>query len=206
LIRAKEFHVQREDAAFVLYRDRGAAGTKARTIHRLRGALPHASGQMPEMRFAIEFLRKLEESEEVEPLSPWLGIAGGVLIGGAAAALLLLAGRIAGVSGILASALGIVKDAAPWKQAAAFIVGLPIGALLIALFIREPRVEFTSSITLLVVAGLLVGFGTRLANGCTSGHGVCGVARVSRRSLFATCTFMLTAIATVFLARHVFGA
>ena len=81
----------------------------------------------------------------MEPLSPWLGVAGGVLIGGAAAALLLLSGRIAGVSGILASALGIVKDAAPWKQAAAFIVGLPIGALLIALFIREPRVEFTSS-------------------------------------------------------------
>ena len=142
----------------------------------------------------------------MEPFSPWLGLTGGLLIGGAATALLLLSGRIAGVSGILASTLGIARDAAPWGQAVAFIAGLPIGALFIASFVREPQIEITSSVALLVAAGLLVGFGTRLANGCTSGHGVCGVARISRRSLMATCTFMLTAIATVFFARHVFGA
>jgi uncharacterized membrane protein YedE/YeeE len=141
----------------------------------------------------------------LDPLSPWLGIAGGILIGGAATALLLLAGRIAGVSGMLAAALGILRDGAPWRQAAAFVAGIPIGALLITAFAREPRIEITSSISLLVVGGLLVGFGTRLANGCTSGHGVCGVARVSTRSLVATCVFMLTAIATVFFMRHVFG-
>jgi uncharacterized membrane protein YedE/YeeE len=141
----------------------------------------------------------------MDPLSPWLGIAGGILIGGAATALLLLAGRIAGVSGMLAAALGILRDGAPWRQAAAFVAGIPIGALLITAFAREPRIEITSSISLLVVGGLLVGFGTRLANGCTSGHGVCGVARVSTRSLVATCVFMLTAIATVFFMRHVFG-
>ena len=141
----------------------------------------------------------------MEPLSPWLGILGGILIGGAATALLLLSGRIAGVSGMLAAAARIVRDAAPWKHAAAFIIGLPLGALLIALFAREPQIEITSSISLLVVAGLLVGFGTRLANGCTSGHAVCGVARVSRRSLVATGVFLLTAMTTVFVARHVLG-
>jgi uncharacterized membrane protein YedE/YeeE len=139
-------------------------------------------------------------------MSPWLGIAGGLLIGGAATVLLLLSGRIAGVSGMLAAAVGFVRDAAPWTHAAAFIVGLPIGALLVSSLVREPWIEITSSISLLVVAGLLVGFGTRLANGCTSGHGVCGIARLSRRSLVATATFMAAAIATVFIARHVVGA
>lgn len=138
----------------------------------------------------------------MEPLSPWLGILGGVLIGGAATALLLLSGRIAGVSGMLAAAMSIVRDAAPWKQALAFVLGLPIGALVIASFVREPQIEITSSAPLLIVAGLLVGFGTRLSNGCTSGHGVCGVARLSRRSFAATAIFVAAAIATVFIARH----
>jgi uncharacterized membrane protein YedE/YeeE len=106
---------------------------------------------------------------------------------------------------MFAAALGIARDGAPWKHAAAFVGGIPIGALVIAAFAREPRIEITSSVSLVVVAGLLVGFGTRLANGCTSGHGVCGIARVSTRSLAATCVFMLTAIATVFFVRHVFG-
>jgi uncharacterized membrane protein YedE/YeeE len=142
----------------------------------------------------------------MEPLGPLLGIGGGLLIGGAATALLLLSGRIAGVSGMLATATGIARNAAQWKQSAAFILGLPTGAVLMAAFVREPQIEISSSIPLLVAAGLLVGFGTRLANGCTSGHGVCGVARLSRRSLVATATFMMTAIATVFVARHVVGA
>ena len=142
----------------------------------------------------------------MDPLSPWFGIAGGILIGAAAAVLVLFSGRIAGVSGLLAASLGLVKDGAPWKQATAFIAGLPTGALFIAFFVREPRIAITSSVLLLISGGVLVGFGTRLANGCTSGHGVCGIARISRRSLVATGTFMLTAVATVFLMRHVFGA
>lgn len=142
----------------------------------------------------------------MESISPLIALTGGVLIGLAAVVLLLLSGRIAGISGMLAAATRIANEGAPWKQAGAFVIGLPIGALLISALVRTPQITITSSVPLLVAAGLLVGFGTRLANGCTSGHGVCGVARLSRRSLAATATFMSAGIATVFLTRHVFGA
>ena len=141
----------------------------------------------------------------MEPLSPLLAAAGGLLIGSAAAALLLLAGRIAGVSGMLAAATRMARDGLPWKHAAFFVLGLPLGAVLTGAFLRSPEIEITSSVPLLITAGLLVGFGTRLANGCTSGHGVCGVARVSRRSIVATAAFMGSGIGTVYLVRHVFG-
>lgn len=142
----------------------------------------------------------------MESLSPLHAVAGGLLIGGAAAVLLVLSGRIAGVSGMLAAAVRIAQEGAPWKEAAAFMIGLPVGALVIAAFVRAPQIAITTSVPLLVAAGLLVGFGTRLANGCTSGHGVCGISRVSRRSLAATAIFMGTAVATVFVMRHVIGA
>jgi uncharacterized protein len=142
----------------------------------------------------------------MEPVFPLTALAGGALIGAAAAALLLLAGRIAGVSGMLAAATRIAREGAPWTLATAFIVGLPAGALLTSVIVRAPAIVITSSVPLLIVAGLLVGFGTRLANGCTSGHGVCGVARLSRRSIVATAAFMGAAIATVFVMRHVIGA
>jgi uncharacterized membrane protein YedE/YeeE len=106
---------------------------------------------------------------------------------------------------MIAVATRIGSSGAPWSQAAAFVIGLPIGAALIADFVRSPEVTVTSSVPLLVLAGLLVGFGTRLGNGCTSGHGVCGIARLSPRSLAATATFMASAIATVFVARHMIG-
>ena len=141
----------------------------------------------------------------METISPLTALAGGALIGTAAAALLLLSGRIAGVSGMLASAIRIADQGAPWKQAAAFIIGLPLGAWLITSSVRAPDVAITSSVPVLIIAGLLVGFGTRMANGCTSGHGVCGVARLSGRSVVATAVFMATAILTVALIRHVFG-
>ena len=115
----------------------------------------------------------------MEPLNPAVAIIGGLLIGTAAALLLLLTGRIAGVSGMAAA--------------------------LIALFLRAPEVIVTSSVPLLIAAGLLVGFGTRLGNGCTSGHGVCGMARLSPRSIAATATFMMSAAATVFIIRHLIG-
>lgn len=141
----------------------------------------------------------------MEPLSPLVAIAGGVLIGTAAAALLLLNGRIAGVSGMLATATRIGIGGPPWRQAAAFIVGLPLGAMLIAAFVRRPEIVITASPVALILAGLLVGFGTRLGNGCTSGHGVCGMARLSPRSIAATVTFMATAALTVLVIRHLLG-
>ena len=141
----------------------------------------------------------------MEPLSPLAALAGGATIGAAAALFLILAGRIAGVSGMAASAAGIADQGPPWRQAAAFVVGLPLGAALVAGLVRAPHLELAASAPLLVVAGLLVGFGTRLGNGCTSGHGVCGVGRLSPRSLAATVTFMAAGVATVFILRHVIG-
>ncbi len=141
----------------------------------------------------------------MESLSPLTAIAGGLLIGAAAALFLLLTGRIAGVSGMIAAAARIGASGTPRSQAIAFVLGLPLGAAIIAAFVRTPEVAVTSSVPLLVAAGLLVGFGTRLGNGCTSGHGVCGIARLSPRSLAATATFMASAVATVFVARHVIG-
>lgn len=142
----------------------------------------------------------------LEPLNPMFAIGGGLLIGGAAALLLLLTGRIAGVSGMFATVVRIADAGPPWKLAAAFVVGLPIGAVVTSLLVRKPEIEVTSSVPLLIVAGLLVGFGTRLGNGCTSGHGVCGIGRLSPRSIAATLAFMAAAIATVFVTRHVVGA
>lgn len=141
----------------------------------------------------------------MEPLAPFVAIAGGLLIGTAAAVFLLLTGRIAGVSGMAAIATRIGSGTTPRPQAAAFLLGLPLGSALVAALVRQPHVTVTSSVPLLVVAGLLVGFGTRLGNGCTSGHGVCGIARLSPRSIAATAMFMVTAAATVFIARHVIG-
>jgi uncharacterized membrane protein YedE/YeeE len=142
----------------------------------------------------------------VEPLSPLFSIGGGVLIGGAASLLLLLTGRIAGVSGMAATAVRIADAGPPWRLAAAFVVGLPLGAAIASIFVRQPHIEVAASAPLLIVAGLLVGFGTRLGNGCTSGHGVCGIGRLSLRSIAATLTFMATGIATVFVMRHLIGA
>jgi len=133
-------------------------------------------------------------------------IAGGLLIGTAAGLLLVLSGRVAGVSGLAARALSIADKGPPWIQAAAFAIGLPAGAIAIWSATGAVPVEITSSVPLLVSGGLLVGFGTRLGNGCTSGHGVCGLARLSRRSIAATGTFMIFGIATVFLMRHILGA
>ena len=141
----------------------------------------------------------------MEMLHPLTALAGGLLIGGAAALLLVLSGRIAGVSGMAAAAAGIAEAGPPWKLAAAFVVGLPLGALAVAETLRTPQIEVTSSLPLLIAAGLLVGFGTRLGNGCTSGHGVCGMARLSPRSIAATLAFMATGFATVFVARHLIG-
>jgi uncharacterized membrane protein YedE/YeeE len=130
--------------------------------------------------------------------APLQGLVGGVLIGLAAALMLLGAGRISGVSGILARGTGIAEGSMARTSAWGFIIGLPFGALAIRLATDWEPALFAGW-PLLIVAGLLVGFGTRMGSGCTSGHGVCGVSRLSQRSIVATATFMAAGIATVFL-------
>jgi uncharacterized membrane protein YedE/YeeE len=138
----------------------------------------------------------------METLSPWIALSGGLLIGSAALLLLLFSGRIAGVSGIAAIATRIEPGGMPWSQAAAFVLGLPLGAALVAAFFRAPEIAVTSSVPALLAGGLLVGFGTRLGSGCTSGHGVCGMSRLSPRSIIATITFMALGFVTVWVIRH----
>ena len=128
---------------------------------------------------------------------PLQGLIGGLMIGMASAIMLLGLGRIAGVSGLAARATGITVDGAPRPLSIAFVVGLPLGALLVALILGPVEARFEQGVVALIIGGLLVGFGTRLGSGCTSGHGVCGMSRLSARSLVATATFMLTGFATV---------
>lgn len=132
---------------------------------------------------------------------PLEGFIGGLLIGLAAAIMLLGLGRIAGVSGLAARATGIADTGAPRSVALAFVLGLPLGALLIAQAFGEVQVNFPSSIWPLMIGGLLVGYGTRLGSGCTSGHGVCGLSRLSPRSMAATGMFMASGFVTVGLLR-----
>lgn len=128
---------------------------------------------------------------------PFHGLISGLLIGLAGAGMLLGLGRIAGVSGIAARASGLGGEM-PLGTAWAFLAALPVGALLIAATTDWHPASFTST-PMLIVSGLLVGFGTRLGSGCTSGHGVCGMSRLSQRSLVATATFIGTGVATVYL-------
>ncbi|RYM10481.1 YeeE/YedE family protein [Sphingobium cupriresistens] len=132
--------------------------------------------------------------------TPLMGFLGGVMIGIAGAIMLLGLGRIAGVSGMAATVLGIGEQGSDRKLALTFIIGLPLGAALMSLT-GPMRIAFPDSISLLVIGGLLVGFGTRLGSGCTSGHGVCGVSRLSPRSLVATGLFMAAGFATVAIMR-----
>ena len=127
---------------------------------------------------------------------PLHGLIGGVMIGLAAALMLLGAGRIAGVSGITARATGLADSGMSRSSAWMFLLGLPMGALLVAAVTGQGQAEFAPW-PILVVAGSLVGIGTRMGSGCTSGHGVCGVSRLSQRSMIATATFMAAGIATV---------
>ena len=132
---------------------------------------------------------------------PVEGFMGGLLIGLAAAIMLLGLGRIAGVSGMAARATGIADTGAPRNVAIAFVVGLPLGALLIAQTVGAVNVSFPASIWPLIIGGLLVGYGTRLGSGCTSGHGVCGLSRLSPRSMVATGMFMASGFVTVGIMR-----
>lgn len=132
---------------------------------------------------------------------PVQGFVGGLLIGLAAAIMLLGLGRIAGVSGLAARAAGIANTSAPRGVAIAFVVGLPLGAFMIAELTGGVETQFPASVWPLLLGGLLVGYGTRLGSGCTSGHGVCGLSRLSSRSIVATALFMASGFITVGLWR-----
>jgi len=136
------------------------------------------------------------------PLDPVSALIGGALIGLAAVLLMLLNGRIAGVSGILGEAL--TGEERGWRVA--FLVGLVAAPLLLgAVGDPLPSPQMPASFAIVIAAGLLVGFGTRLGGGCTSGHGVCGIARFSPRSIAATLVFMATAMVVVAILRHGLG-
>ena len=135
--------------------------------------------------------------------TPWSALAGGALIGVAAAMFLLLNGRVAGISGIVGGLLKPVGGDVGWRIA--FVIGLMVAPLVYGLFAAVPHLQIDASPVALVVAGLLVGVGTRYGSGCTSGHGVCGLSRLSTRSLVATLSFMGAGFATVFVIRHLFG-
>lgn len=142
--------------------------------------------------------------QTLEGFTPIASAVGGGLIGLAAIGLLLFNGRIAGISGIMGGVLHPVPHDTLWR--AVFLAGLLSGALLISWFHPAAMaVRVDAAMPVVVLGGLLVGFGTRLGGGCTSGHGVCGVGRLAPRSLVASAIFFTCAVATVYVTRHVLG-
>ena len=142
---------------------------------------------------------------DLSHFTPYASFAGGILIGIAAAILILFNGRIAGVSGILGQALngGIVRDNL-WRIA--FVMGIIAAPALWQIWVGEIEINIETNALWLIIAGLFVGVGTSYGSGCTSGHGICGLSRFSMRSVIATLSFMLTGMVTVYMMRHVLGA
>lgn len=138
-----------------------------------------------------------------QAFTPLASLAGGVLIGAAAALFVLFNGRIAGISGVLGGLLRPARGDVGWRVA--FLAGLIVAPTVFAMFSALPDVRIDADWGLLVLAGLLVGVGTRYGAGCTSGHGVCGLSRLSLRSLVGTLAFMAAGFATVFVLRHAAG-
>lgn len=136
--------------------------------------------------------------------TPWSALAGGILIGLAVGLFVLANGRIAGISGLLGSLLE--PRASGRLDSLLFVLGLLLAPWLWQTLAALPAMELRSGVPALLLAGLLVGFGARLGAGCTSGHGVCGLSRLSPRSLVATLCFMASGFATVFVVRHLLGA
>lgn len=140
----------------------------------------------------------------MENFTPVASLCGGIVIGLSASLLLLCDGKIAGISGIVGGLLSPAPNDTAWRVL--FVVGLLTGGLLFSLVSPQAfTIGIARSPSVLILAGLLVGFGTRLGNGCTSGHGVCGISRLSPRSLMATVTFMITGIVTVYITNHLLG-
>ena len=135
--------------------------------------------------------------------TPWSALAGGGLIGISVALLILVNGRVAGITGIIGGLFKPIKSDIAWRIA--FTLGLVLAPILWLLLAPLPEITIDASYNLLVIAGLIVGFGARLGSGCTSGHGVCGISRLSPRSIIATLAFMGTGFLTVFIVRHLLG-
>ena len=137
--------------------------------------------------------------------TPWASLAGGALIGLSAAMLIVLLGRVAGISGMAGALLQLPtwSSLQQWGWRLAFMLGLVAAPLVWQIFAPLPAMQMPSNPLVIIAAGLLVGFGTRMGSGCTSGHGVCGLSRLSMRSLAATLAFMASGAATVFVVRHV---
>ncbi|WP_409266347.1 YeeE/YedE family protein [Massilia sp. BHUDP2] len=141
---------------------------------------------------------------DMASFTPWMSLAGGLLIGTGIALFALLAGRIAGISGIVGGLLRPKPGETGWRIA--FLAGLVGAPFAYALFVPLPEVRVDAGVPALLLAGLLVGVGTRYGSGCTSGHGICGLSRRSPRSIAATAAFMGAGFITVWLLRHVLGA
>ena len=135
--------------------------------------------------------------------SPWPALAGGAVIGLAVASLILLNGRIAGISGIVGGLFGMRKGDMAWRIA--FVAGLVAAPLIWQVFVSLPAIRIEGSYAAMAIAGLVVGIGTRYGSGCTSGHGVCGLSRLSPRSMMATLVFMGTGFVMVYVIRHIFN-
>jgi len=135
--------------------------------------------------------------------TPFQSLSGGILIGLAVAILILVNGKIAGISGIVAGLLNPKTKDIAWRLL--FIAGLILSPLVYSMLHALPEVDVTNNKAIIIGAGLLVGIGTRFGGGCTSGHGVCGIARLSRRSLLATILFMVSGALTVYITRHWLG-
>jgi hypothetical protein len=135
--------------------------------------------------------------------TPWDALAGGILIGLATALLLIANGRVAGISGILGGLLRPARGDIAWRLC--FVLGLFFAPIVWLTMRAMPPAQIDHSPAMLAIGGLLVGIGTRFGSGCTSGHGVCGIARLSPRSLLATACFMAAGLVTVFIVRHVVG-
>lgn len=136
----------------------------------------------------------------MENFTPWTSLLGGMLIGISASIMILMNGRIAGISGIVGSISSAHRADIPWRIT--FIAGVVVSPFIYALFGDIPAINLQASHIQIVAAGLLVGLGSRLGSGCTSGHGVCGIARLSIRSIVATIVFITTGMLTVYLTRH----
>lgn len=135
--------------------------------------------------------------------TPWTALAGGALIGLSAALFVLLNGRIAGISGILGGLLSAPQGDVLWRVL--FLAGMVLAPLFWLISGPLPEMQIDAGYPLLIVAGLIVGISTRYGSGCTSGHGVCGISRLSPRSIAATLAFMLTGFVTVYVMRHLIG-
>lgn len=136
--------------------------------------------------------------------TPFSALIGGLIIGASAVLFMLVNGRIAGISGIVGGLLTPIKHDVLWRIA--FVAGLMMAPAIYGFFAPLPTIQIDADYPILILAGLLVGIGTRYGSGCTSGHGICGISRLSPRSIMATISFMASGIMTVFIMRHVFGS